>query len=107
AWLGESVRRDHPLPARLEQKARGFDATDRRELLALVGELLAGVLPRYRVLAETGRCELATSPFSHPILPLLLDFGAARDSEPHAPRPQSPGYPGGAERAAWHLQRAL
>src|SRR5690606_16037929 len=67
----------------------------------------AGVLPRYRALAEAGKCELATSPFSHPILPLLLDFGAARESEPHAARPHAPAYPGGAERAAWHLERAV
>jgi alpha-amylase/alpha-mannosidase (GH57 family) len=92
---------------RLEQKAGGFDAADRRALLELVGDLLSGVLPRYRALADAGRCELATSPFSHPILPLLIDFGSARESEPHAPRPHAPGYPGGAERAAWHLQRAV
>jgi alpha-amylase/alpha-mannosidase (GH57 family) len=107
AWLGESVRRTDPRVARLEQKERSFDPGDRRLLLELVGELLSDVLPRYRALAEADRCELATSPFSHPILPLLLDFGAARDSEPHAPRPHAPGYPGGAERAAWHLQRAV
>jgi alpha-amylase/alpha-mannosidase (GH57 family) len=107
AWLGESVRRSHPLVAKLEQKAGGFDAADRRDLLALIGELLSTVLPRYRALADAGRCELATSPYSHPILPLLFDFGAAREGEPHAPRPHAESYPGGAERAAWHLQRAV
>jgi alpha-amylase/alpha-mannosidase (GH57 family) len=107
AWMGESVRRSHPLVARLEAKAHGFDAADRHELLSLIGELLSGLLPRYRALADAGRCELATSPFAHPILPLLIDFGAAREGEPHAPRPQAGAYPGGAERAAWHLQRAM
>lgn len=107
AWLGESVRRTDPRVARLEAKASGFDAADRRHLLELIGELLTGVLPRYRALADAGRCELATSPFSHPILPLLIDFGAARESEPQAGRTQASSYPGGAERAAWHLQRAV
>lgn len=107
AWLGESVRRSDGRVARLEAKARGFDAADRRGLLELIGELLADILPRYRTLAEAGRCEIAASPFSHPILPLLIDFGAARESEPHAARPHAPAYPGGAERAAWHLQRAM
>jgi alpha-amylase/alpha-mannosidase (GH57 family) len=107
AWLGESVQRTDARVARLMQKSGGFDAADRRELLTLIGELLAGVLPRYRALADAGRCELATSPFSHPILPLLIDFGAARESEPHAARPHAPGYPGGAARATWHLQRAV
>jgi alpha-amylase/alpha-mannosidase (GH57 family) len=107
AWLGESVRRGDGRVARLEAKARGFDAADRRGLLELVGELLGDILPRYRALAEAGRCEIAASPFSHPILPLLIDFGAARESEPHAGRTHAPAYPGGAERAAWHLQRAV
>jgi alpha-amylase/alpha-mannosidase (GH57 family) len=107
AWLGESVRRNDARVERLAAKARGFDAADRRELLQLVGELLAGVLPRFRALADAGKCELAVSPYSHPILPLLFDFGAARDGEPDAGRPASPSYPGGAERVAWHLRRAV
>jgi alpha-amylase/alpha-mannosidase (GH57 family) len=107
AWMGESVRRDDPRVAQLERKARGFDVTDRRLLLELVGELLAGVLPRFRALADAGRCELAVSPYSHPILPLLFDFDAARDGEPGCGLPQSPSYPGGAERATWHMRRAV
>ena len=59
AWLGESVRRSDPRVAQLAAKARGFDASDRRLLLELVGELLSGILPRYRALADSGRCELA------------------------------------------------
>jgi alpha-amylase/alpha-mannosidase (GH57 family) len=107
AWMGESVRRTDARVARLSAKARGFDAVDRRQLLTLVGELLDGVLPRFRALQDAGKCELAVSPYSHPILPLLLDFGAARDSEPDAGRPVAPAYPGGAARAVWHLKRAV
>jgi alpha-amylase/alpha-mannosidase (GH57 family) len=38
---------------------------------------------------------------------LLLDFAAARDSEPNAPLPQSPQYPGGQSRIHDHLSRAM
>jgi alpha-amylase/alpha-mannosidase (GH57 family) len=107
AWMGESVRRADARIARLEQKARGFDAADRRMLLELVGELLAGVLPRFRALADAGKCELCVSPYSHPILPLLFDFNAARDGEPDSGLPVADQYPGGAERVAWHLRRAV
>ncbi len=107
AWMGESVRRDDARVAALARKARGFDAADRRLLLTLVGELLAGVLPRFRALADAGRCELITSPYSHPILPLLFDFRAARDGEPASGMPLADQYPGGAERAAWHMRRAV
>jgi len=106
AWLGESVHRDDARVALLIAKGRAFDAADRRCLLELIGELLSGVLPRFRQLAMQGRCELAVSPYSHPILPLLLDFSAAREGEPHAPRPHHAGYPGGAERVRWHLTQA-
>jgi alpha-amylase/alpha-mannosidase (GH57 family) len=106
AWMGEAVRRSDARVVELVAKARNFNATDRRQLLTLIGELLAGVLPRFRRLAEQGRCELAVSPYSHPILPLLCDFAAARQSEPQAPRPRHASYPGGAERVRWHLQRA-
>ncbi|HXC58137.1 MAG TPA: glycoside hydrolase family 57 protein [Steroidobacteraceae bacterium] len=106
AWLAESVRREDPRVAALVAKARNFDAADRRCLLELIGELLSGVLPRFRQLAAHGRCELAVSPYSHPILPLLLDFQTARESEPAAPRPQHTAYPGGAERVRWHLSHA-
>jgi alpha-amylase/alpha-mannosidase (GH57 family) len=107
AWLAESVRMEDARVARLVAKARLFDAADRRALLQLIGELLDGVLPRFRALADAGRCELAVSPYSHPILPLLFDFKAARDSEPAAALPRHAGYPGGAARASWHLQQAM
>jgi alpha-amylase/alpha-mannosidase (GH57 family) len=107
AWMGETVRRTDLRIAALSEKGRHFGPADRRKLLELIGELLTGLLPRYRRLFESGQCELCVSPYSHPILPLLLDFKAARESEPGAPLPQHPEYPGGAERAEWHMQEAL
>jgi alpha-amylase/alpha-mannosidase (GH57 family) len=107
AWLGETVKRSDVRVAALLERAGDFTAAHRRTLLELIGELLAGVLPRYKQLADSGRCELATSPYAHPILPLLLDFQAAREAVPSMPLPHAPRYPGGAERAAWHMEEAL
>ncbi len=107
AWLAETVRRSDVRVARLAEHARQYGEAERRVLLELIGELLNGLLPRYRRLAEVGRCELAVSPYSHPIVPLLLDFKAARESEPSSPLPRHAQYPGGAERAVWHMQEAL
>ncbi|MFM1887258.1 MAG: hypothetical protein RL026_2415 [Pseudomonadota bacterium] len=107
AWLGETVRRSDTRVARLVEHGRLFGPGERRLLLELVGALLAGVLPRYRRLADDGRCELSVTPYSHPILPLLLDFNAARECEPGSALPRHGAYPGGAERAAWHMQEAL
>ena len=107
AWLGETVRRTDARVAALCAQASGFSPAQRRQLLQLIAELLAGILPRYRKLRESGQCELSVTPYSHPILPLLFDFGAARDSVPDAPLPQHPCYPGGAERARWQVAEAI
>lgn len=47
------------------------------------------------------------SPDEHPILPLLVDFNAARESLPDASMPVSERYPGGMERAREHLASGL
>lgn len=107
AWMGETVRRTDPRVAALSAQASGFTQAQRRQLLELIGELLAGIIPRYRRLQETGQCELSVTPYSHPILPLLFDFKAARDSVPDSPLPQHGAYPGGAERAQWQVAESL
>jgi alpha-amylase/alpha-mannosidase (GH57 family) len=106
AWLGETVKRSDARVAVLIEQQRNFTAAHRRTLLELIGGLLAGLLRRYRTLADRGQVELATSPYGHPILPLLIDFQSARESIPDAPLPHAAAYPGGEERAAWHLQEA-
>jgi alpha-amylase/alpha-mannosidase (GH57 family) len=107
AWLGETVRRTHPLVSRLTGRGRDFTVAEARELLALVGELVAQVVPRYRALAAGGQCELSVTPYAHPIIPLLLDFKCARDAVPQMSLPEHPAYPGGEERARWHIEEAV
>jgi alpha-amylase/alpha-mannosidase (GH57 family) len=107
AWMGETVRRSDQRIAALTEQGRGFSPEQRRELLTLIGELLGRIIPRFRLLAEHGQCELSVSPYGHPIVPLLLDFQAARESAPASPLPQHPAYPGGSDRAAWHVAESI
>jgi alpha-amylase/alpha-mannosidase (GH57 family) len=107
AWLGESVRRGDARVRRLMGKESGYSLHDRRELLALIGELHEGIVPRYRALAEAGRVELSVTPYAHPILPLLLDMESAREAMPNAVLPPATRYPGGGERARWHIQEGI
>ncbi len=107
AWTGETIRRSDARIAALMAHGRRFQSADRRRLLTVIGETLAAIVPRYRALAEAGRCELAVSPYSHPILPLLCDFAVARESVPASPLPQHSAYPGGRARADWHMAEAI
>ncbi|MGE0081009.1 MAG: glycoside hydrolase [Thiohalomonadaceae bacterium] len=106
AWLGETVRKDSRVQA-LIAKGQAYTQHDRRLLLEVIGELLEGVLPRYRRLAEAGRIELSVTPYAHPILPLLIDIQSAREAMPEVTLPLISEYPGGTERARWHVEEGL
>jgi alpha-amylase/alpha-mannosidase (GH57 family) len=107
SWTGETLRRAHPELLAFMQRGGGFTLAQRRSLSALLGGAVGDVIARYRRLAERGQIELSTTPYFHPITPLLLDFASARESLPDAPLPQRSEYPGGRARAEHHLQQAL
>lgn len=106
AWLGHSLRH-LPLTRRLQRQERGFSTTDRHELLQLIHHCIAGLIPRYRALADRGQIELSMTPYGHPIVPLLNDFANLRDALPDVPAPAAPAYPDGPERSRWHLQHGV
>ena len=106
AWTGESLRREFPMLRGLLHKAEGFSDEDARQLLVLIGDVIANLVPRYRKLSETGRIELSLTPHAHPILPLLIDLSSALEATPGMALPTC-RYPGGEARCRWHIERAL
>jgi len=107
SWMAESVQRSDVRIARLREKAANFTLHDRRELLQIILELLQSIVPRYSALVDRGQVELSMSPYAHPIVPLLLDMESAREALPDIILPSERQYPGGAERAQWHIQQGL
>ncbi|SEK45116.1 glycoside hydrolase family 57 protein [Nitrosovibrio tenuis] len=107
AWTGESVRRNNETVVRLMTQGARFSHADRTQLLNLIGELIQGLIPRYRKLAESGQIELSTTPHYHPLAPLLIDFSSARDSMPGVNLPTEAAYPGGKSRVASQLASAI
>jgi len=103
-WCGESVRREHDLVIQLMSKDENFSFEDRKKLFDLIGKTIAGVIPRYRKLAERGQIEISATPHYHPLAPLLLDFNSARESAPDSSLPQSECYPGGRSRVQAHMR---
>jgi alpha-amylase/alpha-mannosidase (GH57 family) len=106
AWLGHSLKRE-PEVAELIGRATVFDAPARHRLLQVMSEAFDGLLGRYRALAETGQIELSMTPYGHPIVPLLLDIGSMKGALPEAETPTYDRYPGGLERARWHMREGL
>ena len=106
AWTGETERRRNPLIANLMSQGEGYAYDDRHQLLAGIGELISGLIPRWKALADRGQVELSSTPQTHPLAPLLLDFRVARESVPEAPLPFAPAYPGGRTRVQAHIDAA-
>lgn len=107
AWTGESVRREYNLVIELMSKGGHFSYADRLALFDLIGELIKGLVPRYKALLDAGRIEISSTPHYHPIGPLLMDFQTALESSPNSSLPESPDYPGGKERVQYHIDSAI
>ena len=104
-WIHPLVfERDADLRS-LREKGRHFSENEKTWLLDKHLEILRQVIPLHRKLAETGQVELTTTPFYHPILPLLLDKRLAREALPDLKLPRfTGGYP---DDAAVQVRRAV
>ncbi len=78
AYIDESYRVNDPRVAALLCQGKNFSEEDKETLSAVEGEILRRVIPEYKKFQDSGQVELCTSPFYHPILPLLLDPQAGR-----------------------------
>ncbi len=107
AWLGETVRRTDKRITGLIEQACGYTLHQRRLLLQIISELLANIRSQYSQLSKTGQIEISMSPYSHPMIPLLLKFEDARDAMEDTHLPILDTYPGGYERSMWHIQKGL
>ncbi|MEN8213121.1 MAG: glycoside hydrolase family 57 protein [Pseudomonadota bacterium] len=106
AWLGCSLKQSKTVKS-LMTKGKLFSQQDRRVLVEVIYEAMSGLIPRYRQLADKGQIELSMSPYAHPIIPLLNDFGNMGDAQPDDPTPENREYPGGKARSSWHLQHGI
>ena len=97
AWFGFGTIQRYPRLAALRQKNRGFTEDDKREVLALQQAAIQDIVPMYRTLADRGQVELTTTPFFHPILPLVIDSDFARRARPDLPMPARFHAPNDAE----------
>lgn len=82
AWIDPDLIREDPVMTALVAKGRRFTEADKRAVLDKHLEIMRRVIDVYRRLMEKGQIEVITSPFYHPILPLVWDTNAARIASP-------------------------
>jgi len=85
AWFGVEFRTaEVRLPdgaiasvKRFVDKREGFTEADITAMVVEQYKILRNIVPLYRQLQERGQIEISTTPFYHPILPLLIDTNSA------------------------------
>ncbi|MBY0528198.1 MAG: hypothetical protein K2R98_32685 [Gemmataceae bacterium] len=105
AWVHPLAFERDELLRELMAKGRGYTEKEKNLLLDKHLEILRQIVPLHLKLAATGQVELTTTPYYHPILPLLFDKKLAKEAMPDAKLPR---YTGGyTDDAALHVRRAV
>lgn len=90
AWCGHYLRQENPLVKKLIEKKEGYTQSDKTELLNTLCLFVETILPFYAALQNKGVISLSTTPYNHPILPLLIDIENAKRANPHTVLPDNP-----------------
>ncbi len=104
AWCGYTAERMYPELTALKQKGRHFTEAEKGRVLEIHQEILAQIIPLYRKAEERGQAEITTTPFYHPILPLVYDSTFAERCMPGRQFPRRFHWP---QDAAAHLDLAV
>jgi alpha-amylase/alpha-mannosidase (GH57 family) len=103
AWFDPDLLAEEPLNA-LVAKGRDFSEEDKAVLFEQVLEVMTAVIPVHKELQASGQIEVITTPYAHPILPLIYDTDLALVGNPGAEMPAQFTYPTDAE---FHLERSV
>ncbi len=81
AWFGKEFREGDVMlvtgetasARRFIEQGRDFSVSDLEEMIGEQYKIMRAIIPLHRQLQEGGQIEISTTPFYHPILPLLID----------------------------------
>jgi alpha-amylase/alpha-mannosidase (GH57 family) len=76
AWTGFMARKDKELED-LIKKGRAYTESDKTYLLGYQIDIMKRIIPLYKKRLEDNQIEITTSPFYHPIGPLVMNVGYA------------------------------
>ncbi|MBV8883771.1 MAG: glycoside hydrolase, partial [Chroococcidiopsidaceae cyanobacterium CP_BM_RX_35] len=72
AWIDPLFWDDPEIGAWLQQ-GQDFTLSDRQRIYSKQRQILSRIIPQHRQMQEAGQLEVTTTPYTHPILPLLAD----------------------------------
>lgn len=78
AWIDPIYKEMFPEIETLIEKGQNYSIKDRIEIIELHRKIIQMIIPTYSRFQQDGRVEITTSPYYHPILPILLDIKSSQ-----------------------------
>lgn len=78
AWIDPIYKEQFPELKRLLDKGKDFTFEDRLGIIELQRKIIRMIIPTYKEFLEKGKIEITTSPYFHPIIPILLDMKSSQ-----------------------------
>ncbi len=82
SWTGYYIRKKSNIVQKLINKGKNFNQSEKIELVEELFRFIGEILPKYKNMQLSGKIEISTSPYFHPILPLLIDPSIAKIAMP-------------------------
>ncbi len=101
AWFGDTQRDD--TVKKIEENLSTAGEDEKRYLLQKQLQILNSIVPEYKKAFKNNEICITTTPFYHPILPLLIDSDIAKVSNPSIKLPERFSYK---DDAKWHIKTA-
>ena len=74
AWFDLTYKNKYPDLKKLIKKGKNYSLEDRIKIIEIQRDIIRKIIPTYKKFMEKGKIEITTSPYYHPILPILLDI---------------------------------
>lgn len=103
AWFDPTWLEQEPLKA-LVDKGKGFSEEDKVILFDQVRFVMAQVIPVHKELQDAGQIQVITTPYAHPILPLIYNSDEAAVGNASAELPERFSWP---NDAIVHLSKSV
>jgi alpha-amylase/alpha-mannosidase (GH57 family) len=81
-WIDPSFLEIFPELNTLVEKGEDFSEKEKNLVLDRHMDILKMIIPKYKEMWEKGQIEVSTTPFYHPILPLVYDVKIAKQCKP-------------------------
>ncbi len=79
-WFDSIHKNTYPDIKKLIKKGKNYTLQDRIKIIEIQRDIIRKIIPAYKKAVQKGKIEITTSPYYHPILPILLDIKSIKTS---------------------------